>query len=100
MDINHPDHYYTITKEKVDIIHPYQYYTITKEKMDINHPDQYYTITKEKVDINHPDQYYTITKEKGKKTPRFNTESNEYSYVQLIKGPECARNIENPTEPI
>jgi hypothetical protein len=30
------------------------------------------------VDINHPDQYYTITKEKGKKMPRFNTESNEY----------------------
>jgi hypothetical protein len=30
------------------------------------------------VDINHPDQYYTIAKEKGKKMPRFNTESNEY----------------------
>jgi hypothetical protein len=30
------------------------------------------------VDINHPDQYYTIIKEKGKKMPRFNTESNEY----------------------
>ena len=30
------------------------------------------------VDINHPDQYYTITKKKGKKMPRFNTESNEY----------------------
>jgi hypothetical protein len=28
--------------------------------------------------VNHPDQYYTITKEKGKKMPRFNTESNEY----------------------
>ena len=52
------------------------------------------------VDINHPDQYYTITKEKGMKTSRFNTESNEYSYVQLIKRSECTRNIENPTEPI
>ena len=52
------------------------------------------------VHINHPDQYYTITKEKGMKTSRFNTESNEYSYVQLIKRPECTRNIENPTEPI
>jgi hypothetical protein len=30
------------------------------------------------VDNNHPDQYYTITKEKGKKMPRFNTQSNEY----------------------
>jgi hypothetical protein len=30
------------------------------------------------VDINHHDQYYTITKEKGKKMPRFNTESYEY----------------------
>jgi hypothetical protein len=30
------------------------------------------------VDINHPDQYDTITKEKGKKMPRFNTESNDY----------------------
>jgi hypothetical protein len=34
------------------------------------------------------------------KTSRFITESNEYSYVQLIKRPECTRNIENPTEPI
>ena len=35
-------------------------------------------IQNQPVDINHPDQYYTITKEKGKKMPRFNTESNEY----------------------
>jgi hypothetical protein len=31
MDINHPDQYCTITKEKVDIDHPDQHYTITKE---------------------------------------------------------------------
>ena len=30
------------------------------------------------MDINHLDQYFTITKEKGKKMPRFNTQSNEY----------------------
>jgi hypothetical protein len=100
VDINHPDQYYTITKEKVDINHPDQYYIITKEKVDIYYPDQYYTITTEKVDINHPDQYYTITKEKEKKLPRFNIESNEYrvtfNELNVQSVPECTRHIENP----
>ena len=43
-----------------------------------DHPACYTCIQNQPVDNNHPDQYYTITKEKGKKMPRFNTQSNEY----------------------
>jgi hypothetical protein len=49
--------------------------------------------------LNHPDQYYTITKEKGKKMPRFNTESNEYRVtfnelnVQIV--PDILKTLQN-----
>ena len=51
------------------------------------------------VDINHPDQYYTITKEKGKKMPRFNTESNEYRFtfneLNVQSVPDILKTLQN-----
>ena len=51
------------------------------------------------VDINHPDQYYTIIKEKGKKIPRFNTESNEYrvtfNELNVQSVPDILKTLQN-----
>ena len=51
------------------------------------------------VDINHPDQYYTITKEKGKKMPRFNTESNDYrvtfNELNVQSVPDILKTLQN-----
>jgi hypothetical protein len=48
---------------------------------------------------NHPDQYYTITKEKGKKMPRFNTESNEYrvtfNELNVQSVPDILKTLQN-----
>jgi hypothetical protein len=51
------------------------------------------------VNINHPDQYHTITKEKGKKMPRFNTESNEYrvtfNELNVHSVPDILKTLQN-----
>jgi uncharacterized Zn-finger protein len=56
------------------------------------------------VDINHPDQYYTITKEKGKKMPRFNTESNEYrvtfNELNVQSVPDILKTLQNPFDSV
>ena len=56
------------------------------------------------VDINHPDQYYTITKEKGKKMPRFNTESNEYrvtfNELNVRSVPDILKTLQNPFDSV
>jgi hypothetical protein len=48
------------------------------------------------VDINHPDQYYTITKEKGKKMPRFNTESRvTFNELNVQSVPDILKTLQN-----